>query len=69
MDFTHLGERIRTERTTRKLSQFQLAVLSGVTPNTIANLEGGKTPNASLEVVLRVLTALGLKLSDFEEVA
>lgn len=69
MDFNLLGKRIREERRARSLSQFQLAVLAGVTPNTIGNLERGRTPGTSLEVVVRVLEALGMKLSDFEEVA
>lgn len=69
MNFTRLSEAIRSERTKQELSQFQLAVRSGVTTNTVANLENGKTPNASLDVVVRVFNALGLKLSDFEEVA
>lgn len=69
MNFTRLSEAIRAERAKQELSQFQLAIRSGVTTNTIANLENGKTPKASLDVMVRVFTALGLKLSDFEEVA
>lgn len=54
-----LGERLRTARLRRKLTQAMVAERVGVTPPTIRKLEAGD-PSSSLATVLRVLQVLGL---------
>ena len=54
-----LGDRLRTARLRRRLTQGLLAERVGVTIPTIRKLESGD-PSTSLAVVLRVLAALGL---------
>lgn len=54
-----LGDRLRTARLRRKLTQAMIAERVGVTLPTIRKLEAGD-PSSSLATVLRVLQVLGL---------
>ncbi|MGO9535118.1 MAG: helix-turn-helix domain-containing protein [Syntrophobacteraceae bacterium] len=54
------GQRVRQERTTRKLSQEQLAELAGVHRTYIGMIERGEK-NITLENIEKLAKALGLK--------
>lgn len=54
-----LGNRLRTARLRRQMTQGQLAERVGVSVPTVAKLEDGD-PSTSLATVLRVLSVLGL---------
>ncbi|NIK00617.1 helix-turn-helix domain-containing protein [Xanthomonas cannabis] len=54
-----LGERLRTARLRREMTQRELAMRVGISVPTLAKLENGD-PSISLAAVLRVLTVLGL---------
>lgn len=58
----HLGDLVRRTRKSLKLTQPQLSLAAGVGVRFIVDLEAGK-PTVRLENVLRVLQALGAKLS------
>jgi transcriptional regulator with XRE-family HTH domain len=53
-----LGEAIRRRRESRNLSREKLAVLAGVSGNTLASIEGGGNP--TLQVLSDVLRNLGV---------
>lgn len=55
-----LGQKIKTERKSQKLSQSELASLSGVSLNFISQLESGKE-TVQMNKVLIVLHTLGLQ--------
>lgn len=56
-----LGVLIREERLRRKLTQQELADLSGTGQKTVSQIENGNE-GASLEVVFRLLAVLGLEI-------
>ena len=58
-----LGEKIRTVRKTKKISQERLAELSGLHPTYISNIERGKV-NASIYSFYMVSNALGIPFSE-----
>lgn len=58
-----MGAKVRAAREFRSLSQEQLAELIGRTPETVSNIERGKTAPA-LETAQSICVSLGLKLSD-----
>ena len=58
------GHRLRNLRQNKKLSQEKLADLSGCHPSYIGQLERGEK-NPSLESVHKVVTGLGITLSEF----
>ncbi len=55
-----LGERLRTARMRRQMTQGELAARVGVSVPTVGKLERGD-PATSLSTMLRVLAALGLE--------
>lgn len=59
---TDLGRIVRRERTAQRLTQVDLSLVAGVSPLSIHNLEHGK-PTVRMDIVLRVLDALGLTLA------
>lgn len=58
-----LGERIRTLRKAKKISQERLAELSSLHPTYISNMEQGKV-NASIYSYYKVANALEIPLSE-----
>lgn len=56
-----IGEIVRTERERQGLKQAELALAAGVSYRTVIQIEKGK-PTSRLDVVIRVLEALGLTL-------
>jgi transcriptional regulator with XRE-family HTH domain len=69
MRLTHIGAAVEAERLKQGLSRHTLAVKVDVTANTIFNIERAEDYNPSLDVLMRVLDALGLELSDVGKVA
>ncbi len=53
-----IGLRVRANRIASDLTQQQLAQRAGVSPRTIANVEGGQ--GGSLQNLIRIMRALGL---------
>lgn len=64
---TFLGNRIRTVRKARKLSQERLAELSGLHPIFISNVENGKV-KASICTYNNIANALEMDLSELVEI-
>jgi len=58
-----LGEKIRTIRKTKRISQERLAELSGLHPTYISDIERGKV-NASIYSFYMVSNALGIPFSE-----
>lgn len=58
-----LGERIRTIRKVRKISQERLAELSGLHPTYISDIERGKV-NASIYIIYMITHALDIPFSE-----
>lgn len=58
-----LGDRIRTLRKSRKISQEKLAELSGLHPSYISDIENGKV-NASIYSYYTIAHALGMSLPE-----
>lgn len=56
-----LGQFIRDQRTSRRLTQAQLAEMTGVSRKWLIDLEGGKRAT-DLSLVLRTFNALGIEL-------
>lgn len=61
-----VGQRIRSYRTEKGLSQEKLAELSGCHPTYIGQVERGEK-NATIECIERITTALGISLSKLFE--
>jgi len=53
-----VGERLRRERLDRNLTQAELEARSGVSEETIRNIENGH--NSSIKTLIRLLRAMGL---------
>lgn len=60
----NIGEKIRSYRTKKNLSQEKLARLAEVSIATITKLEAGETPNPGIETVIRIAKALEASLDD-----
>lgn len=58
---SRIGKAVRAERERQGLRQDEVAMAAGVSPRTVFQIEQGK-PTSRLDVVARVLTALGLRL-------
>lgn len=56
-----LGSRIRRLRKRKKLTLFKLAVLSGLSPTFISDLERGSQRNITLTTLLKMAEALDVK--------
>lgn len=54
-----LAERIRTARERAKLSQVQLAKLSGISQPALSDIESGKSKSPHAKTLLRLADALG----------
>jgi transcriptional regulator with XRE-family HTH domain len=61
-----VGDRLRSFRTARRLSQRDLGDRVGVTASFLSQLENGRT-NASIATLRRLAEALGVRLSDLVE--
>jgi HTH-type transcriptional regulator / antitoxin HipB len=57
-----LGERVRSERRRQGMDQRTLALVADVAVRSVHRLEHGE-PTVRLDIVLRVLSALGLRLA------
>lgn len=57
-----IGQQIKERRKSLKVTQRQLADLSGVGINTLTKIERGEA-NPSLKILERILDTLGLELS------
>jgi transcriptional regulator with XRE-family HTH domain len=57
-----IGYQIRQERRRRKLSQKELAGLTGLTARQISQIESAEEPAFGLATLVQVASALGLKL-------
>ena len=53
-----MGDRIRSLRRARGLTQAELAKLCGVTKSAVSQWEGGSTSNIKLQALLALLAAL-----------
>ena len=62
IDIINLGEEVRAARRKARLSQDELAELSGISRRPIYLLESGKGA-VRLNILLRILDALGLELT------
>ncbi|GAB3653099.1 helix-turn-helix transcriptional regulator [Actinocorallia lasiicapitis] len=60
----NLGERLRTVRKRRGLSQRDLAALAGVSVSLIRKLEQGERDDTRLETLRKLASALGVRTSD-----
>ena len=58
------GERVRAARAAKKLSQKELAELSGISLRTLQNWEGGVRRPSQFEAVSQLATALGVSASE-----
>lgn len=61
---SELGERLRSMRTARRVSQRELARLSGVSHSIISQIEKGEA-NPSVGLMRKVLSGLSLSLGEF----
>ena len=57
-----IGQTIQQARKAQKLTQHRLALLCGVTPKFLSELENGKHKHLSLLLVLKVLKSIGIEL-------
>ena len=62
-----VGKRVRRKREQRGMSATALARRADLSRQTIANIEGGSSPNPTLQVLFRVADALGVEVSELLE--
>lgn len=62
-----LGQRLKSLRGSRKMSQYELADASGVSRATIANIERDVYQTTQLETLLKLADALGVTVSNLVE--
>jgi transcriptional regulator with XRE-family HTH domain len=62
MDIFDIGDRVRTERRRRKLTQEQLGEIAGVSRVRINKIEKGTAADVRFGTLINVLNALGLDL-------
>lgn len=63
MNLGQIGQRVRTQRKERQLSQHELARVAGLSRLTINQLERGTAVDLGVQKLERVLNVLGLELS------
>jgi transcriptional regulator with XRE-family HTH domain len=63
MTLSELGQRLRTERKSRRLSQAELAQSLGMSRATISAIENGTVAEIGVRKLMALATALGLELS------
>lgn len=63
-DILVIGERLRSLRKSRGLTQSQLAELAGVAQNYISQIEHGQAANPSLKLIERLAVALTIPLAE-----
>lgn len=63
LDYKSIGQRIRTCRLRKSLTQEQLAELSGVSPTHMSNIETGTT-HVSLTAIVSIANALNVTADD-----
>ncbi len=61
MNLHEIGSRIREQRKALRVTQRDLAAISGIGINTINKIEQG-TANPTLSILLKLLDTLGLKV-------
>jgi transcriptional regulator with XRE-family HTH domain len=64
--YKKLGDKIHSERKKRKLSQEQLALISGIDRTYLARIEEGKA-NPSIKVLCKISRTLKVKLFNLLE--
>jgi transcriptional regulator with XRE-family HTH domain len=57
-----IGQQIRSERKSRKMSQAVLAKLLGMSRSTISQIENGTVQEIGIRKLIRILDVLGLEL-------
>lgn len=57
-----IGDNIRTQRKSRKLSQGKVAKDLGMSRSTISQIESGTVPEIGVRKLMRILDYLGLEL-------
>jgi len=62
MDLAELGLALRSARVVRRLTQQQLAELTGISVSLISKLEGGMLPDVGIVRLLSLLRCVGLEL-------
>jgi transcriptional regulator with XRE-family HTH domain len=65
LDPVKLGERVMLSRRRRGWTQLQLEEVSGVRVVTIARVERARMPKVSLDVVVRLATAMDASIDDW----
>ena len=63
IELIKLGQKIKFERTRRKLSQEQLAELSDISVHGLSNIETGKA-DVKYTNLLRIASAFGMHISE-----
>lgn len=61
-DMSNIGQQIKERRKSLKVTQRQLAELSGIGINTLTKIERGEA-NPSLSILHKILDTLGLELT------
>jgi transcriptional regulator with XRE-family HTH domain len=64
LDLRRLGDFIHTVRRHRQMTQKALAERAGLAPSLVSQIEAGKRPQVSFEVITRLLKALGVTSLD-----
>ena len=61
-----LGDNVRRERTSRRISQDKLAQLAGINPRTVAKIEAGEL-NVKTDTLARLSHAIGCSVSTLKD--
>jgi transcriptional regulator with XRE-family HTH domain len=59
-DMMNIGKKLKTLRTSQKLSQRALSKLAGLNPTHVQLLESGRYPNPRIETLLKLSVALNV---------
>lgn len=62
-----LGDRVRQRREERKINATELARHANISKGYLSEIEAGKTPRPSADVLYRLATALGTTIADLLE--
>ena len=65
-DLTAIGSKIKTLRKERKITQKNLALVSGISNTYLSDIEIGRT-NPSLRTLEKIADALGISIKDLFE--